>query len=57
MVLFTLTTVMGYAGSSIYNDSKEYSEEKDNPVNMANLSTVIGVAIYAFEAVGVLLTV
>lgn len=57
LIIMTLTYLITYATYLIYIQTPEFEEAKHNSFNIKNAPTVIGVAIYAFEAVGVLLTV
>ena len=57
LIIMTLTFLISYAASYIYKRTPEFEVAKYNAFNIAKIPTTIGVAIYAFEAVGVLLTV
>lgn len=57
LIIMTLAYLLTYAAYYIYTQTPEYLEARYNVYNFSRAPTVIGVAIYAFEAVGVLLTV
>ena len=56
LIIMTLLCVVIYALENIIDGTEEFKKSKSNVFNIANSPTVIGVAIYAFEAVGILLT-
>lgn len=56
LIVMTLGCVTCYAVDAIASGTPESVAARNSPFHIENTPTVIGVAIYAFEAVGVILT-
>lgn len=57
LIISALTCILLFALGEILDDTPEYEAAKSNRANFGKMPTTIGVAIYGFEAVGVLLSV
>ena len=57
LILITFLYVIGISFDSILSESQEYLDSRLNYANFDQMSIVLGVSIYAFEAVGTILTV
>ena len=57
LIISGLTCIILFALGEILDDTPYYEAAKSNRANFDKMPTTIGVAIYGFEAVGVLLSV
>jgi len=57
LTVMVLLSISLFAIGDMTADTPGFEYGRNNMANLDNISTVIGVAIYAFEAVGVMLTI
>lgn len=53
----TLVVVLGYYVDELFYDNEEFQEEISDPFNFRSIPLVVGVSMYSFEAIGILLNV
>lgn len=53
----TLMVVVGYYMDELFFDSSQDDKQNTAPFNYRSIPTVVGIAMYSFEAIGTLLNI